>query len=352
MKRSSVQHAYENIHPDTEARARMLENILLSSKISPAGKDERTMRKKMKPMVIVAIIVAMVMLMGCAVVFFRLQDMKIGEITTIQGEIMDSEGNVVKTQEVVKDYLSLHGIINTPTYLAHQEWFTFYEEYSKNHVITEEEDDFVEPEQYEAYTAYNQELIDKIDEIAGKYNLNLLGAVALVQQWESSVFYEATGIDSLLVPESAATIEREAGYFYEAGNFKVEFFMTMPEDGSNWSYEMLNTIYYSKTDNFDTIGLIIHDPQDWEEWNYTTSSGAELLITRSKSGAGAIIFCVREDAIIYVKIDDLRENWELNVSDMTRKQLEQLAEQFDYSIKVESVNMDIAREKLGWFKNK
>lgn len=351
MKRYSVQRAYEPVRPNEDARNRMLRNILLSSEISPAGKDEQTMQKKMKPIVIAAIIVAMVMLMGCTLILFRMQDMKIGEYIT-RGEILDSEGKVLVKKENIKDVYSLHGIMNSPTFLAHQEWFAFYEDYSQNHVITEEEDDFVEPEEYEAYEAYNQELMDKIDEIAGKYNLNLLGAVAPFQQWENEVFYEATGIDSVLMPDSTATIEKESGYFYEAGNFKMEFLMKMPEAGSKWSYEMMNTIYYSKQDNFDTVEFSIGDPQDWEEWNYTTSSGMDILIARSKTGDGIKVFCVREDAIIYVDINDLRENWELNVSDMTKRQLELLAEQFDYSMKVESVDMDIAREKLGRFKNK
>lgn len=56
MKRRRFQRAYESIRPDEETKARMLKNILLSSEIPPAGKDERLMRKKMKPLVISAVI--------------------------------------------------------------------------------------------------------------------------------------------------------------------------------------------------------------------------------------------------------------------------------------------------------
>jgi len=258
MKRRSVQRAYEPIRPDAQARERMLHNILLSSEISPAGKDERHMRKRMKPLVIAAIIALMVMLMGCAIVIFGIQDLKIGERTT-RGEILDADGNVLKEQKLTGDVISLHGFINTPTYLAHQEWFDFYEEYSDNHVITEEENFFVRPELYEAYDVYNQELIDKVDEISQKYNLKLLGAFAPFQRWENHTFYIATGLDSLLAPESNATIEDESGYFYEGGNFKVEFDMTMPDSGDNWPHDMLNTFYYSKADYFDTIGFVIYN---------------------------------------------------------------------------------------------
>ena len=56
MKKRSVQRAYENIRPDAEAKDRILRNILLSSEIPPAGKDEQKMRKKMRPMVLVALV--------------------------------------------------------------------------------------------------------------------------------------------------------------------------------------------------------------------------------------------------------------------------------------------------------
>ena len=126
MKRRSVQRAYENIRPDEAARERMLRNILDSSEIPPAGKDERLMREKMKPIVLVAIISAAILLMGCAVVIFGLQDLIIGVTSTYgYGEILDSEGNALVEKELMADVISLHGFINSPTYLAHQEWFEF-----------------------------------------------------------------------------------------------------------------------------------------------------------------------------------------------------------------------------------
>ena len=78
MKRRSIVGAYENVRPDDEAKQRMLNNILGSSEISHAGKDERNMRKKMKPVVIAAMISLMIFLMGCAIVVMTLKDLKIG----------------------------------------------------------------------------------------------------------------------------------------------------------------------------------------------------------------------------------------------------------------------------------
>ncbi|MBR4289145.1 MAG: DUF4179 domain-containing protein [Oscillospiraceae bacterium] len=57
MNRQKIKNAYDPIRPDDEARERMLQNILLqSSEIPPAGKDDMMKHKKMRPMVLVALI--------------------------------------------------------------------------------------------------------------------------------------------------------------------------------------------------------------------------------------------------------------------------------------------------------
>ena len=62
MKRRSVQRAYENIRPDEEAKSRMLRNILDSSEIPPAGKDDTMKHKKMRLVLIAAIIALSILL--------------------------------------------------------------------------------------------------------------------------------------------------------------------------------------------------------------------------------------------------------------------------------------------------
>ena len=349
MKRQSIVRAYQNVRPDEEAKQRMLRNIRLSSEIPPAGKDERKMRRKMKPLVIAAIIALMVLMMGCAIAFMTLQDLKIGERTS-KGEILDSEGNILVEKDIVNEVVSLHGLVNSPTYLAHQEWFEFYEEYSQNHVITKEENYYIPPEKYDAYMAYNQELQDKIDEIAEKYDLKLLGAIGVFQLYENAIFHEATGVDSLLVSENVATIKRESGYFYEGGNFKVEFLMEMVDQENDWPYPMYNTFYYSRKDCFDDIGLNIGSMEFWDQWMYTTSEGIDVLIANSESGS--IVLCDKEDAIIYVNIESRYQTYNSETNSyetsslMSKEQLEKVVDQIDFGIEVESVNFDLAREQL------
>ena len=56
MKKQSVVNAYQNIRPDDEAKDRMLRNILLSSEISPGGMEDTMKHKKMRPMVLAALV--------------------------------------------------------------------------------------------------------------------------------------------------------------------------------------------------------------------------------------------------------------------------------------------------------
>lgn len=68
MNRQKIRQAFDNIRPDEETKLRMLENILRqSSEIPPAGKDDTMKHKKMRPVLIAAIIALSILLMGSAV---------------------------------------------------------------------------------------------------------------------------------------------------------------------------------------------------------------------------------------------------------------------------------------------
>lgn len=356
MERRSIIRAYATIRPDDESKNRMLKKILLSSEITPSGKDERKMHKRMKPMVIAATIVVMIMLMGCGILVRGLQNWKIGEHTA-RGEILDKEGNVLIEKEMSVDVISIHGLVDSPTYLAHQEWFEFLKTYDPDLTIMAASDEFRAPDDYYAYNPYSQEMVDKIDEIAEKYGLNLLGSCAHFQRSEKKTFHECLGIRSLLVSDNEAVVRRMSGYFYEAGNFKVEFDMEMLDQKNHWPYTMNNTIYYSRKDNFDDTTLNVGNMNFWEQWTYTTSTGFEVLIASYEYGA--IVFCEKEESIIYVQLQNHYEtdyNYSTQTFDtnivMTREQLEDVVDLIDFSIEVDFVNMDLARDQLEQFRGK
>ena len=355
MEKQKIINAYAPVSPDEEARERMLLNILRSSENSLAGKDECKMRKKLRPVIIAAIVSLMILLMGCAILAWTLHDVKIGEINA-PADIPDEQGNVKYEKGTPLDMVSIHGYAGSPGYLAQQEWFAFEQSYDPDLAVLAVSDDYVPPEEYSVYGVYSDEMLEKVDEIAAKYGLNLLGGCAYFQRSEKSTFYECLDIQSLLVSEADAVITKMSGYFYEAGNFKVEFEMEMRDPEKGWPYTMYNSIYYSRKDNFDVVYMNIGKTDLWEQWTYTTSSGYEVLI--ASRDYGAIVFCNKDDSFICVKIDNHYEtdyNYETSSFDtnivMSREQLEQIIDQIDFNIEVEFVDMDLAREQLEQFRN-
>lgn len=314
-----------------------------------------------RPLMVAAIIALMLLLVGCVALVWSIRDLKIADMENDVTSFVNGAGNLVTVPDTPTSVLTIHGLQGSPVYQAHQEWYAFTESYDRDHTLASSYDNqpMEIPEAYEAYSVYTQEMMDKVDEIASKYNLKLLGAFAPFQRYESDVFYEALGIDSLLVDGSQATVDSSAvGKFYEGGNFDISFHMTMPGEDGNWPYEMLNEMYYSKTDYFDDTYMVIGDWNQWEQWNYTTKNGDELLVMWFKDGGGARLFCSREDALICVTVD-ARYQTDFNETTseydttlyMTKEQLKQVADEIDFSICVDTVNMDLARERLEKFRN-
>lgn len=341
MKRQNIQKAYQRIRPDEEARSRMLNNILLSSEIPPAGKDERKMRRKMKPMVIAAIIALMVMLMGCAIVALSLQDMKIGERTN-RGEILDSNGNIVKETIIVRDVISLQGIKDSPSQLAAQEWFEFEESYDPNSTLAN--DEFNAPEVYDAYFVYTQEMVDKVDEIVKKYGLKLAGAEAAVQEYQNEIFFDSLGFDNLHHEDADVEVEYLSGYFYECGNFNMDFLVTLTGDDVHWPYKVLTGMRFNGKEYLDTVFTSLEDIDRVEQWNYTTASGTDILIIMGDGFAR--FFCDRDDAFLSSGFGTTFESDTGEIVSMTKRDVELVADALDFSVTPQKPDMETVKQRL------
>lgn len=306
MKRQSVVNAYRDIGPDKDARDRMLKNILLSSEISPAGKDDTMKRNKMKPLVIAAVIGLMVFLMGCAVVALSLQDLKIGNV--------DYAGETL-------DVLSLEGVQDTPAYLANQEWLAFTEAY------TPELDEYwVSDEAYWAYSVQNQVMVDKIDEICEKYGLKVIG-----KPWHEHVdcyeFLPLVGVGDLLNAQSDAKLHIPRGRFFEGGSFTVYGTLTWTDLDAP-----LNLTYHciQKDVFYDVFAYVPNE--NVTEKSYTTEDNETVLLVESdKSG---LIMADCNDCLITISI-------ELHGG----LSLERIAEQFDFAIQTNSLDTNRASER-------
>ena len=201
------------------------------------------------------------------------------------------------------------------------------------------------PNQYEyTYSCYTQEMVDKVNEIAAKYNLKLLKEWIPFQRYQSDIFLEETGIQSLLLPDSGAQITGMAGMLYPPYNFSMEFNLVTENAGT-----LMTSYGYARKDYFPRAFPGGMDIDAYEQWDHTTPGGTKLLLALSSKGQGEII-AEQENAMIMISIDGNRATSHTNYPDasevMTKAELESIADQFDYSIQPKEVDRAVVEEKL------
>lgn len=308
-----------------------------------ATKEKQAAGRNVHKIVLIAAIVSlMVLLLGCAIVALKLQDLKLGEFTYTQPRYIDEEGNKIPATEKTKDFISLQGIAGSPEYLAAQEW----DPYEWNIIMNASEqieDDFDAPEEYDGYFIGNQEMQDKVDELCEKYGLKLLGPMALTQKFEQDIFFDSLGLSGLTKKDAKAIVEDGSGYFYECGNFKLEFGMTLTEE-AKWPHRLLVSYLYKTKGYFDTVTLAVEDVNSAEQWNYTLGDGTDVLIMNT--GTTAWIFTDREDAFLSAGFVITYEDENGTVVSMTRQDIEAVAEVLDFTVKPARPDMTAVKAKL------
>lgn len=282
---------------------------------------------------IAAIIAAMVFMMGCAIVYvLSLDDMIIGT------EFIEDRTGITEP----RTRLSLQGYVGSPSYHAAKEWFDFLQNYDPDGAIefSDEADNIEFPENYQAYHLYSMEMKEKLDEICRKYDLDLLGPM-LVDTTAENMFREL-GIQGVIRENADAQVEwsiGSPGYFYRGGSFDVEFAVTLTGDNTSWIYEEVVYFRCHNKKTFDAVFISMADSTQYEEWNYTTSSGVELLMVKGPESA----FMVADVGDYFITVGGI-ETQKGNVLDgfqtMTREDLEIYAEIFDFSIRPQQLTED------------
>lgn len=222
---------------------------------SGSGKYDRTADSKQRtlcrPLLIAAVIALMLFLVGCAAVYvLRMQDMKIGEYHATLPEWVETPVST-SGEGRTYDVISLQGIAGTPNQQAAMEWWEFDQSYDTDRKLRA--NDFHASDAYDAYSVYTQEMVDKVDEIAQKYGLQLAGKRAVIQSWDASIFFDALGIEGLLLPDAQAEIQGASGYFYESGNFNLNFWLTLSSAEAQWPREILASLRYCGKAYLDTV---------------------------------------------------------------------------------------------------
>lgn len=310
---------------------------------APAAAPKR--RSLRRPLLVAAAIAAALLLVGCGIVYaLRLQDMSIGKASYTQR--FDDKGKAIDPVEKSLDIITPYGRSGDAIQQALKEWYEFQESYDPDGALLTDEPDIPDiPNQYEyTYSCYTQEMVDKVDEIAAKYNLNLLEEWIPFQRYQSDIFLEETGIQSLLLPDSGAQITGMVGMLYPPYNFSMEFNLVTENAGT-----LMTSYGYARKDYFPRAFPGGMDIDAYEQWDHTTPGGTKLLLALNSKGQGEII-AEQENAMIMISIDGNRATSHTAYPDasevMTKAELESIADQFDYSVQPKEVNRAVVEEKL------
>lgn len=290
---------------------------------------------------IAALIAMMLFLMGCtALILMQISDLSLREETYEAPAYYLENGEKAPEEERVRSEISLQGIQGSAAYNAAQEWLEFAHSYDQDMALLSKAavNNYEAPREYDAYFVYNQEMIDKVDEIAAKYNLQLAGPRVTTQQYMYEVFCDSLGIDGVLKRDAHADVTYYDGDFFACGNFAIGYECTLTAEESTWSHLVCGTYTYRDKNYFTTAFVTFHDTSNLEQWNYTLADGTKVLIINT--GERAWVFHDREDAFIFVTFSTVYENGITET--MTNREIELASEVFDFSLKPQKPDIEQA----------
>jgi len=324
----------------------LIEEAEYGSFSSGAVKEERKQKRLFRrPLLVAALIAVMLLLVGCAVVYvLTMQEIKLGDMTVTHdvyeydpdsGEASDYIGQETQTLQV----LTLAGLSGTPASRAAREWYTFCESYDPDRAIQKSVwgNYPAFPEEYAGYGLYTQEMKDKLDEILDNYHLKLRGNPVTFQT--SKLLFRALGMENVLNPGSSARMKINHASYFDNGNLDLRFDITIPAMGSIDSRTTTGYLYYRSKKCLIPDTAILTDVK-WEEWNYTTASGDDVLIVRSSESSVAWIFCDMPNHTASLMLYNIRRMYQETENGapvakfemLTKQQLEQCADAVNFSI--------------------
>lgn len=248
------------------------------------------------------VLVALVLVLTVGVAFAGVYGHKIQEL------IMPDQGT---------DMISLQGYTDSPEYKAAKEWKDFEDGYDQDESILDAVGNDPTPwdKKYGAYYVYSQEMADKVDEIAGKYDLKLhSGRPTLADMDELCKLFG-----------SFTSCEDGSGYYYDDGTFKFDGDEEV--DGSLISYQFIRNM----KGVFDTIFLTVGDLNKYEQWEYETAGGEIVLLALGDDKA--LIIADLDNSFVAVNVlSGTDETFMDDYGTVTKKTLEALADSFDFSV--------------------
>jgi len=258
-----------------------------------------------------AVLLAALTATAVALNFLGLRDLLLpqkGEVNVID----PATGVVVPGQTHEVDTVSLSGYMDAPESKALAEWQAFLDGYDPDGSILASVGNYLDPalDQYLCYDVYTGDMADRLEEIAARYGLKL----------------HRRRIDLYAHPEALGPL---AGF---ARDKKETYWTYLYEDGSCHfdgyayveDYGLVNVQFQRSVKGcFNDVTLNVGDAASYEQWNYKTSSGVEVLLALGPDKS--LIFADLPDCFAAFNVFQGTE------SEMTKARLEAVAERYDFS---------------------
>lgn len=288
-----------------------------------AQEEAKPSRRSVKKVWLIAAIIAlMVFLMGSTVVLMNLDDLLMVEDIVIDPDATEATE--------VRNILSLQGFVGSKNYQAAKEWREFEEAYDPNGEIlgSLSHEEAQMPEEYWSYNCYTPEMTAKVDEICEKYGLNKQGMAMIADSEEN--FYETLHIDRIIREDARAEVKISPEYFYKTGSFMLSCETKLTGENTPWIYAIEYQYRCVMKTDFDEVYLNIGDIESYDQWEYTTQDGTEVLLALSPDKALVIVDkaeCFITMNILETRVGDILYGEQM----MSREALEAFADTFDFS---------------------
>lgn len=297
-------------------------------------KDSHTKhRTPMKKSVLIAVIAAaMLMLAGFAYAVMKLQELSVGEYTYTQPNPQNREEQITVTNE----FISLQGLQGSVEYLATKEWQDFLRSYDTDGAILDkignDPTGLEDLEGYTYYQVYTQEMYDKLQEIAAKYNLKIHSQMDLVDQEELD--YRVGGVFM------GEELSRSWAYIYENGTFQC--------DGEALLDEKVVHLQFRRNvkGTMEEVVLNIGNAEEYQEVQYETLCGETVLLELGTDHS--LIYADFEECLVLVNVLAGTEEGFLDDAEgaITMEDLKRIADGIDFTVLKNVITPDMRGDSI------
>lgn len=291
---------------------------------------------KKRIVLIAAAIALTALLVGCAVVYaLRMQNLKVGAYSHYIADIFDSRDGAAEEADSIT-LISLQG-----THLeAMTEWIAFTQAYDRDHMIAVEAQSTgvageIPSRYFHTYGCYTREMVDRLNQIAEKYDLKLLSDRIPFMQGEGKRVLAAMGIGDVYRKTPQSNVTYLDGYYYPEGTFAMNLSITLK--GTDWDCTDNPAAYrFSRKDYFDPVYGAVSDPDAYTQWDYTRKDGNRVLLAMNQEFAR--IYVDLPDSFLSLSMEACE--WETGGVriPMTQRGLEEIAELLDLTIQPQQMD--------------